>query len=139
MDGEKKKGGGENGIGREIREYLHAIAQAHLTRRAHFGLCRIEFRVRGDTDLLVHVADALDVIKVAAVEALVDFFVDDVELAARLDVFTDVDGRRPWHNMRYFFEAVWVQHVHVEDAGCGVVPGRGWIRVFVYVLDCTIC
>ena len=85
--------------------------------------------------MLIHLTDTLDVVKVSAVEAVVDLLLDDIELAARLDVVFYGHGRRLRDNVRYFFTAFRVDHVNVYDACARVVPGCGWRRVLLDLLN----
>lgn len=87
--------------------------------------------------MLIHLADTLDVVKVSAVEALVDFLFDDEELAAGLDVVFYGHGGRLRHNVRYSFAAFWINHVDMEDACSCVVPCCSWKEVLVDILDFT--
>jgi hypothetical protein len=104
--------------------HLHAVTQSFLTCRTHLGLFWIKFWFCSYTHVFVHLADALDIIKVSAVKPL-------------LDVVFYVLGWRMRNNMCDLFTAFWIEHVHVEDARCSVVPCCGWKRVFIYILDFT--
>lgn len=85
--------------------------------------------------MFVHLADTLDVVEVSAIKSLIDFLFDNPELTASLGVPLHVHGWRPRNNVCDFFAALWIKHVHVDDACCGVVPCCGGICVFVYILD----
>ena len=122
-----------------ISDYSHAIAQPALTCRAHFRLLGIKFWLRGYTQMLIHLADTLDIIKVSAVEALVDLFLNDVELAAGLDVVFYGHGRRRRDDVRYLLAAFWIKHVDVEDVGSRVVPCCSWKGILGDILDFTEC
>lgn len=74
-----------------------------------------------------------------AQSALVDLFLNDVELAAGLDVVFYGHGRRRRDNVRYLLAAFWIKHVDVEDAGSRVVPCCSWKGILGDILDFTEC
>ena len=117
---------------------VHAITQPKFARRAHLWFRWVELWFSAYADVLIHLADTLDIVEVASVKSLIYLFLNDEVLATSLCISFHVDGRGCWNNMRRFVAASWVEDMNVEDARCGVIPRCGWVGVFVYVLDCTV-
>lgn len=84
----------------------------------------------------IHLTDALHVVEIPTIDAVIWLLFDDEERAACFGVGFCVKGGRPRHNVCYLFEAGRVQDVDVDYAGCVVVPDCCLVRVFVYILDC---
>jgi len=118
---------------------VHAITEPKLASRAHLRFRRVKLWFSADADVFVHLADALHVVEVTSIKAFVYLLFNNKVLAASLSVCFDVGGRRMRNDMRHPFAAYWVEDMDMQNARRGVVPCRGWVGIFVYVLNCVAC